>query len=301
MSEIREELVRQFKAHNLLEDNEQNETPQPYTLETDASITEEKPATVEAQVIEEIIAPKSYTGKFADDFKNLPQEWQVFLNQHETENEEKLSGLNNQAETYRRLEDLFGLFQFRLQQRGIKCLQDWYEGLAWIDAAMDENPAETLNALAVIYGVKNFNPNSKQHPSDETIARLCKLEQSYHNLTSFLQTAELQRLAENLQQFAQQSDKDGNLLHPYFDVVGQQVFDLLSKGIVGNVNDAYEFALWTTPVVRNELIKQQISSQAAEAEKAKKAAFAPKGKAETPEKSLTVREELEKNMAALFG
>jgi predicted nucleic acid-binding Zn-ribbon protein len=254
------------------------------------------------EIVKAVLAPKSYNEKFTADFHNLPQDWQAFLNQHEAETENKLNDIVSQLQAYQKLEDIFGVFKFRLQQRGIKCIQDWLEGLAWIDAAMDEAPAETLDALAAIYGVKhNIMLENHNDAKVETAARLSKLENTYHNLLSFLQEQQIQRLADAVQIFGKQTDKDGNALHPYFENVKGRIFELLQSGAVRSIEEAYENALWTTPYVRNELIKQQISSQAAEAEKAKKAAFAPKGKSETPERPLTVREELEKNMAALFG
>lgn len=115
-----------------------------------------------------------------------------------------------------------------------------------------------------------------------------------------MQYEQYQRLVDVVTMFGNQTDVNGRPLHPYFEEVKQQVFNLLQNGMAQDVSQAYEQALWTHPAVREELIKQKISSSAAEAQKAKQASFAPKGKAEAPAKELTLREEIAKNMAAFM-
>ena len=103
-----------------------------------------------------------------------------------------------------------------------------------------------------------------------------------------------------IQAFGGQKDEKGELLHPYFDLVYQSMKSLLQNGLAASLEDAYKQAIWLNADIRKELIAQKINSEAEEAQKAQKAAFSPKGKAKAPERPLTLREEIEKNMAAFM-
>jgi hypothetical protein len=293
MSELRDEIERQFKAHGLIPDEAENETNS-IAAETPP---EEIPTETVAAVA--VTVPEGYTEKFASEFKNLPQEWQVFLCEREAENKKKI---NDYRDAYGFLEFLFGAESERFNRRGFHTVQEWLQGLAWLDAAMEENPAATLVAIANVYGVPLGElPRAASEVSPEMLARIGQLERGYHHLTSYLQHEQQRNLIQALQMFGRQTDSEGNLLHPYFNEVCGQIVGLLNCGMAQNIDDAYQSAVWLQPTVRNELIQKQISSRAQEAEKAKKAAFALKGKAEVPTRELTLRETLEKNMAALMG
>ena len=90
----------------------------------------------------------------------------------------------------------------------------------------------------------------------------------------------------------------------YFNLEGEKAYNAAKEA--GEIDsdalkaEAYEKALWLNPEVRNELISKTINTKAADAQKAKDAAFLPKGKAKEPQKELTLREEIAKNMAAFL-
>jgi len=295
MSELRDEIKRQFEAHGLIEKGAENETEN-----KEAETPGEETPTETATIV--ITAPSGYTEKFASEFKNLPQEWQVFLCEREAENEKVINDYRARADAYNFLEFMFGADTERFNRRGFRTVQEWLQGLAWLDAAMDENPAATIAAVAAVYGVP-LGELSRAMPavSPEMLARISKLERGYHDLTFYLQQEQNRNLMQALLMFGRQTDSEGNLLHPYFDKVSEQIVGLLNCGLAHDIDDAYQSAVWLQPAIRSELIQKQISSQAQEAEKAKKAAFAPKGKSEVPARELTLRETLEKNMAALMG
>ncbi|MBR1601020.1 MAG: hypothetical protein IJ677_05510 [Alphaproteobacteria bacterium] len=300
MNDLRKELERQFKEHGLMDDHAVNEVSDSFP-ETVSQSASSAPQVEETTVVQALLAPESYQEKFASDFKNLPQEWQVFLIEHENKNNEKYQQAVNGLQDYRLLEAQYENNRLRLQEQGIKKIQDWLSGLIWIDSEMARRPEQTLSAIAKVYGVKlEDDKHKRENVSDEMITRLNHLEQNFHEITSYLNGLQSQKMFDSLQMFGRQTDRDGNLLHPYFDAVQNQALELLLSGAARSPEEAYENALWLNPQVRSELIEQQISSRAAEAQKAHKAAFSPKGKSEAPEKPLTLREELEKNMAAFL-
>ena len=302
MNDLRKEIEHQFKTHGLLTEDDKPDVIVPEEGDKLVTVVEEKNDTENpTETVAIIIAPKGYTEKFADDFKNLPQEWQVFLSEREANTDAQLNDYAAKLQNYQSLDELFEQNRQRLKNLGIEKMQDWLTGLAWLDNQIEEHPAKTLQAIAAIYGVKAEFPQIRnKQPEPEVVARLCQLEHQYRDLTSYLQAQDTQRLVDLIRMFGRQTDQSGNLLHPYFDEVKQQVFVLLNSGTAADIEQAYESALWLNPSTRAKLVQQTINAQTAEAEKAKKAAFAPKGKAEKTERPLTLREEIAKNMAALM-
>lgn len=299
MNDLRKELERQFEAHGLFDDQAENEVSDNPKGKAEQAETSQASQNGE-DVIKALLAPSSYRENFASDFKNLPHEWQVFLIEHENENNEKYQKALDGLQEYRLLEAQYDAERLRLQQQGVQKIREWLDGLIWIDKEMARRPEQTLRAMAKVYGVNLGGDKDKSTVSAETMARLNYLEQGLQGITHYLSELQNQKIAESLQMFGRQTDPDGNLLHPYFEAVQKQMCDFLESGMVQSVEDAYEYALWLNPQIRSELVEKQISSQAAEAQKAQKAAFAPKGKTEAPERPLTLREELEKNMAAFM-
>ena len=131
MSELREVIERQFKAHGLLEDSAENKEE---NSEDKAATVTPSPATA---VGVSITAPSGYTEKFASAFKDLPQEWQIFLCEREAENKEQIAKNQAKIDAYNVLETLFGARRDRLAAKGVETVSQWLEGLAWLDEEMD--------------------------------------------------------------------------------------------------------------------------------------------------------------------
>lgn len=291
MNEIREELERQFKERGLRDD----------ASETDVVCDTANAQTPDGAVNVVVCykAPSGYLPEFAEDFRNLPPVWQKFLSEHEAQKASEISEYTEKLDGYRWIDDIFSANEQRLAENGISKVRDWLEGLAWIDAEMSARPAETLKALAVIYGVNPQDaPIKDADVSQQMIARLCQLERGYHDLTAYLEKQQTQKFMKEITAFSRQTDEKGRPLHPYLEDVMPEIFNLLESGVAQDIASAYEKALWLVPHIRGELITQKINSKAVEAQKAQKAAFSPKGKSEAPKRELTLREELEKNLAA---
>jgi hypothetical protein len=286
MSDLREEIEQQFKTYGLMEEKDDAENPKAKTP-------------VEVTVC--IGVPSGYSKKFAESFKNLPEDWQRFLSDREQRLASQLSNLDGKLAEYNWLDEIYGKNEQRLKKAGLQKVRDWLEGLAALDTAMAERPAETLRAMAKVYNVeeKLFKiPN--QNVPDSTVERVNRLEKNYHDLISYMEKQQKQNRMDAIKMFCRQTDENGQPLHRYFNEVADYVFALLNGGAVNDVSEAYNQALWLNPRIREELITRKINSKAAEAQKAQDAAFAPKGKAKAPERELTLREEIEKNMAAFM-
>lgn len=77
-----------------------------------------------------------------------------------------------------------------------------------------------------------------------------------------------------IDQFADEKDATGNLLHPHFDAVLPQIIDLFTANPNRDLREAYETAVWMNPQLRQTLIQQERQSveQRQQNERAAKAA-----------------------------
>jgi len=197
------------------------------------------------------------------------------------------------------VDKLFSEEQERLSKQGISSAEDWVKNMAAVDKAMSEHPQGTLNFLAQMYGVTiPAKQEIKPNISPEIIQCLRNLEQNQKNLWQALDKQSEQTRQLTINNFASAKDEDGNLLHPYFDQVKNDMFALLDSHIVTDYESAYEKALWLNPQTRSDLMEKQESDKlrtlAEEADKAKAAGFSPKGGQEKEDFSqMTTREILE--------
>ena len=288
MNDIRKELERNLKASAAVQTEQSPEGA------SETAVAEPQETIVEETVV---IAPKSYRKQFADEFKNLSPEWQNFLLERERQIEKGFSEINNKVNSYKVLEELFKQNYKRLSPCFEKA-KDWLEGLAKVDAEMDKNPLRTIKAIADYYGIKIEFPNHRNiRANSEIVERLEQLEHGFSALQNHFRKEKSARFAEQIESFGKQCDENGCLLHPFYAEVKEQIAEMLAKGYVSSFDEAYAKAVWLNPNTREKLISKQIEAKAHQAQKAQEAAFAPKGKAVAPAKVLSLREELEKNMA----
>lgn len=289
MNDIRKELERNLKA-SVQKNNEQS--PE---IESEKAIAQEPQETIVEETV--VIAPKSYRKQFADDFKNLSPEWQNFLLEREGQIEKGFSEINNKISGYKTLEDIFKQNYERLSPCFEKA-KDWLEGLAKVDEAMDKNPLRTIKAIADYYGIKIEFPNHRNiRANSDIINRLEELEHGFNALQNYFHAEKSARFAVEIENFGSQCDESGCPKHPFFNQVREQMAQMMQNGFAGSFEDAYLKAVWLNPQTREKLISKQIEDRASQAQKSHDAAFAPKGKAAAPDKVLSLREELEKNMA----
>jgi hypothetical protein len=104
--------------------------------------------------------------------------------------------------------------------------------------------------------------------------------------------------------FINAKDENGNLKHAYFDDVKEEMAKLFNAGLATNFEDAYNRAIWSVESVRNKIIadktKTELANKVTEANKSKTAGFEPSSKNDATPKELSLREEIEKNLA-IYG
>lgn len=249
-----------------------------------------------AEVDEWSVAPKSYKQEYQDNFKTLPQNWRQYLLEREKQVEKGFSDLGNKANSYKYIDDIFNGRQERLSQSGINNSKDYFSLLANIEDGLENNPAETIKSLASAYGV-DFNVPQEQQ-SNALMQQLKYLQATVNQQQAYFNAQQQKNANDEVNAFVNAKDDNGVVKHPYFEDVKDQMIQLLSKGVVSSLEDAYNHCIWANETVRNKLIAEKsqadLNAKVVNAEKAKAAGFNPTSKATAPEKELTLRQELEK-------
>lgn len=282
MSEIRKELEHFARKLNIGRDTPANQDDREPEA-SDAAAAEKA-----AEIIDEYLtAPAGYDGEYAASFAGLPAEWRKYLHLREREIARGFKELRDRTDAYGWLEDAYAARVGELQNYGIKSSKEWLDNMIKVDSLLSRSPVDAIKMLADIYHVGTNRPAGGRRA--ETAAGI-------------LAGRIIQKQVDD---FAGELTVDGKPKHPFFQDVVKDMYDLLQKGVVSSLDDAYEAAVWFNAKTRDKLIAQRsqeaLELKSKDALKSKEAAFAPKGKADFDTKDLSLREELEMRFAALNG
>lgn len=288
MTDLRQQLEDAWTSV----ENSQSSEPTNEIVATSENNNETAPA----EPTEVITAPNSYKQEYKDSFNQLPTEWQKYLATREKEVEQGLSKARNQ---YSWVDKVYNDRREALAAQGYNSAQDYINDLVLISDALAKDPTATLEALRSNYGIEaSGQENNALQRQIQTLSQMVSQQQSYLN-------AQRQENIKNaLNAFMNAKDESGNAKHIYFDDVRDEMVALLKSGLAQDYEDAYNQAVWRVESVRNKMIaaqaKAELEQKTATAQRAKTAAFEPTSKTEGTPKELSLREEIEKNLA-IYG
>lgn len=205
-----------------------------------------------------------------------------YANQRETEYKKGVSAYKNEAEQAKNLMGAITPYVPTLQQRGIDPA-NYVASLAKADQILSNAPyeqkVELFHKLAQGYGIQ-LNGNQAQ-PVDayqqQLMQQLARVNQEVGSIKSRYEQEEQARLNSEIQKFSSDVDK-----HPHFELVREEMAQLLERGKAQDLKTAYEQAVWLVPEVRElelqRLVKKTApaASNAQKIAKAKAAAVSPK-------------------------
>ena len=171
---------------------------------------QDKPEILEsAEEIDEYIeAPKSYDEEIAKTFGELPFNWRKYLHTREFEVEKGFSDLRERAILHKWIDEIYASRSDELQKDGVKSSDEWLKKMVDIDSMLSKNPADTINMLAVSYGLGN---NQKELISAEKQSNLSEIISK-------------QLVDKELNDFIEELDECGSLKHPFFkDVIKEEL------------------------------------------------------------------------------
>ena len=205
-----------------------------------------------------------------------------YANQREAEYKKGVSAYKNEAEQAKNLMGAITPYAATLQQRGIDPA-NYVASLAKADQILSNAPyeqkVELFHKLAQGYGIQ-LNGNQAQ-PVDayqqQLMQQLARVNQEVGTIKSRYEQEEQARLNSEIQKFSSDVEK-----HPHFELVREEMAQLLEPGKAQNLEEAYKQAVWLVPEVREielqRLVKKSApsASNAQKVAKAKAAAVSPK-------------------------
>lgn len=229
------------------------------------------------EVDEWIEAPKSFKPEYHEGFKALPLEMRKYIHQRESETEKGFKDFGEKLKGYQWIDEVYGKNKERL---GGLSLKEWVEDMAAVDGCLAANPAATIKALSDYYKISQNNQDQGQPQVSPVEQKIAALEQRF---SQYMTQRENERVQSEFDTFINEKDEAGNLKHPYFNEVKNEMSALFGGGLVKNFAEAYDKAVRLNPDVWEKLnaerIRSEMEKKAAEAEKSKNAAFDPQSKA----------------------
>ena len=205
-----------------------------------------------------------------------------YANQRETEYKKGVSAYKNEAEQAKNLMGAITPYAPMLQQRGIDPA-NYVASLAKADQILSNAPydqkVELFHKLAQGYGIQ-LSGNQAQ-PVDayqqQLMQQLARTNQEVNSIKSRYEQEEQSRLNAEIQKFSSDVEK-----YPHFELVREEMAQLLEVGKAHDLKTAYEQAVWVVPEVRELEVQRLVKktspqvSNAQKIAKAKAAAVSPK-------------------------
>lgn len=252
-------------------------------------------------------APKSFKAEYAEQFKTLPPEWRKYLIEREGETEKGFSHINNELNQRKWIDEILTDERKAAFKEKNVSPADYFKGLVNLADILDSDPHNGIKYIAQRLGI---DLSGKEVSNEQVPAFMSELETIKKEMAGFkqyMEQAHKERALADLKAFTGAKDEQGNLVNKYFEneTIKSEMARLMRAGLASNLKEAYERALWQSPEIREQLIREKIEKEmmqkTADAQKAKTAAFSPKGKqaAFASDKPKTTRELLEEKFEAL--
>lgn len=263
-----------------------------------AEAEDKKKAEEAAEVVE---APTHWPAADREMFGKQPKDVQKFLlARHKameadyTRKTQELGGVRRLKET---LDEVFAPFREQMQLQGIDDATA-IKQLVAAHAFLQRDPAAALKHLAQQYGqdLKALveggaaaDPAGESPTVKALRAQLSELTTWKSQFTAQQGTEQLNARLNEVTQFAEEKDAQGQLKHPYFDEVAKDVAGLIHAARANkeqlSLQDAYDRAMYANPTTRAKVLAatdaqrraKEETERKAKADAAKKAGFDVKG------------------------
>ena len=272
------------------------EAPEPDEQAEDEPEEAEEDGAEEDEAVEEdtaepeaLAAPNHWPKEFAAKFEALePAAQHMFMERYKDLEGDYTRKTQDVAKFKKRNEaftEMFAPFKGDFERAGM----DEVAAVRQLLAAHDylrKDPQSAIAWLANQYGVDMGAVGNDPALEDEYADPQVKaLQQQVAQLTSVIQNQQTQQQSQVeastqslIDQFASETDANGNLKHPHFERVRGVMGTLISAQNAKDLNTAYEMAVYADPELRQEQVKAMAAAQSQDSvkteavKKAKKAA-----------------------------
>ena len=163
------------------------------------------------------------------------------------------------------LDEIYGPFRDDFQRAGMDDVAATRQLLA-AHKYLREDPQQALKWLAKSYGVDLTAVNDDTATEDEYAdpqmkamqQQIAQLQGTITNQQQQAQNMQKQEVQAMIDNFQTAKDADGNLKHPHFDVVQNQMSGLISSGVAKDIASAYDMAVFANPETRAKVLDEQV-------------------------------------------
>lgn len=245
----------------------------PETVEPGVTPSEAKPDEPASPTIvgEAPVAPVSWPKDKAEAWNKLDPDARDYILKREAE---VAKGFQTTAEKYKPFEELDRVLEpvkAKLQAEGLSPAQG-IQRLLRAQDMLETNPVQAINWLARSYGV-NLGQLTQQPPAgqeqtqqppadpriESALSRVERLEREAQERAQRDAASFEQNLKADVEKFRASPE------HPHFDDVKADMAALLSAGVVTDLKEAYEKAVWANPTARTKVLEDQRKADAAKA------------------------------------
>jgi hypothetical protein len=221
-------------------------------------------------------APQHWSSTDKAVFAKQPKEAQEFLLRRHKDMEADYTRKTQEVAETKRFKDTFDQLLTPYRQTFAMNGLDDVGGVRYLlgyFSALQQNPAATIQSLAQQYGVDlGQNQGGTVDPNMKPLLDKIQLLESQIAQTSQAQQYQVSsNLLEQVNSFRDEKDATGNLKHPHYETVRQDMSWLVGNGRAKSLQEAYEQAVRLHPDIYDKAIEQSIlEKQKAEQQAAQK-------------------------------
>ena len=232
----------------------------------------------QAPALEALTAPKHWPKEEQEIFNawdaNVQHQVMDRYKAMEGDYTKKTQALSKYKKRNEALDEIYGPFRDDFQRAGMDEVAATRQLLA-AHKYLREDPQQAIKWLAQSYGVDLKAVNDDTAIEDEyadpqmkamqqQIAQLQGTIQNQQQQAQNMQKQEVQTLIDN---FQTAKDEDGNLKHPHFEAVQNQMAALVGSGQAKDIAEAYDMAVFANPTTRAKVLEEQAKQKEEQAKK----------------------------------
>ena len=234
--------------------------------------TEEGVEEQQAPELEAISAPKHWPKEEQEIFNawdaNVQHQVMDRYKAMEGDYTKKTQALAKYKKRNESLDEIYGPFRDDFQRAGMDEVAATRQLLA-AHKYLREDPQQALKWLAQSYGVDLKAVNDDTAIEDEYAdpqmkamqQQIAQLQGTITNQQQQAQNMQKQEVQAMIDNFQTAKDADGNLKHPHFDVVQNQMSGLISSGVAKDIESAYEMAVYANPETRAKVLDEKVKKE----------------------------------------
>jgi len=232
---------------------EDTDEPEDDAEETDSESEQDLAEADEEEPEEKLEAPQHWAASDREIFNGQSKEAQQFLlNRHkamEGDYTRKMQEFAPEKRQFDAIKDSLEPYKHDFQRAGLDYAGAVRQLASW-DNALRTGGRDAVYQLAHTYGIDMAAPESEEYidPQVKQLQnQLRELKQVQSQQTQQAQQQKQNQILETIQAFSSETSADGNLAHPHFEVLKDDIARLFNAGLVADLKEGYTKALALRP------------------------------------------------------